>query len=218
MKFSYDLFNSVLEWNNNVIPVIVVENKPTYRTLIKDLTTYQPKKVSDIRILKDTMNEISSFQFINIPVLLEFNNTSINKYLTNFLIDEMNDDYQTKLKIENDLREILFDVFSKVDIQVEISDQMDIKQLMKLFKINVIDDSSSDIESLINYIELMITISPSTLFGFAGLKTFFTEIEIQELYKYLMMNEINCLLVENRNMEMMYEKIFIIDDDLCEIY
>ena len=57
-------------------------------------------------------------------------------------------------------------------------------------------------------------------FVFIGLKDYFTEDEILEFYEYIIYNDFNIVLVEPNNSKNVHakEKVYVIDEDLCEIY
>lgn len=218
MKLSYELFNNVFNWSKGQIPVLNIENKPLYREFIKDIKYLESNKTERLHFLFDDDKEVKRAHFIEVPVLLEFNSTKTNRYLTKILTDEFNDEYELRIDIENHLRKIIFDLFSGTNLQIDLAEQMDLKQLIKLFQIKIVDDSDSDIGSLINYIELMNSIDSDAIFVLLDLKVYFSNEEIVSLYKYCLNNEIEIFLIEHQCEVLHHEKLFIIDEDLCEIF
>src|SRR5699024_1226831 len=145
-----------------------------YREFIKDIKYLESNKTERLHFLFDDDKEVKRAHFIEVPVLLEFNSTKTNRYLTKILTDEFNDEYELRIDIENHLRKIIFDLFSGTNLQIDLAEQMDLKQLIKLFQIKIVDDSDSDIGSLINYIELMNSIDSDAIFVLLDLKVYFS--------------------------------------------
>lgn len=218
MKLSYELFKNVFTWTNNQIPVLSIENKQLFREFIKDIKYLDSNNSKRLYFLFDNDKEVKNTHFIEVPVSLVFNNTKTNRYLANLLTEAFNDEYELRIDIENRFRKIIFDLFSKTNLQIDMREHMDLKQLIKLFQIKIVDDSDTDIGSLINYIELIDTVGSNTLFVFLELKRYFSAKEINELYRYCVNNEIGIFLIEHEHEKLEREKIFIVDEDLCEIF
>lgn len=200
------------------IPVLHIENKPLYREFIKDIKLLENNKAERLHLLYDDEKEVKHIHLIEAPVSLEFNNSKTSRYLTNLLNDAFNEEYELRIEIENYLRKVIFDLYSDTNLQIELAEQMDLKQLIKLFQIKIVDDSENDIGSLINYVELINAIDSNVIFIFMDIKKYFFDDELIELYKYCSQNEIEILILGSSNNKLPQEKLFIIDKDLCEIF
>lgn len=171
-----------------------------------------------LEFLTQNDSAVKNLQLVQSPIHLEFNNKQTDRYLANILEEKMLENYEEKIQVENDLRQTIYNHLLDLPIQIDILGDLKIKQLVKLFEVTVVDDSESDLGSLINYIELMETVASSGLYVFINLKNYFLDDEVSEFYRYCIENEINILLVENKVGKIDLEKNFIIDEDSCEIY
>ena len=103
---------------------------------------------------------------------------------------------------------------------MKYTSEIDIKQLYKMMDLKVEENLDSYLEQILNYINVVREVFNTKLFIFVNLKDYISDEEYEEIYKYIQLNKINIFLIESKVPKESYnwEKLWIIDEDLCEIY
>lgn len=116
------------------------------------------------------------------------------------------------------LQQYLLELEYNFDLNLSISDDIDLQGLFKLFGIKVAEDSPSLFEQLMQYIKIQNIILGKRLVILVNVRSFFTEEQLNELFSFTIYNEIGLLLVESfqRDFTNSTQK-YIIDKDKCEI-
>lgn len=102
--------------------------------------------------------------------------------------------------------------------ELAIDDNIDINLVFKCLGIKVEDSTEDFFTTLLQYIKVQAEIMKKKLLIFVNLRSFINEQQLIELSKAAIYNEIEILLIENKQRDCSPErKRYIIDDDGCEI-
>lgn len=211
-------FNINLEENINVL---VIENKEFYREICNSLLNEKTIRDGKILISNDTELLIPDKYIFT---FYDYYSWDINKYCISKIYKKINEYAQLeydentniiKSKIEN----YIYDIIEPYQEFLEIEKEIDVLDILKSYGVRIKQFNQLCLDKIINYINIIYEIFGINIFFFINLKDNFTNEEILELYKYIMYNNIKIVLVQNIKTKALYnENIFIIDEDLCEIY
>jgi len=97
---------------------------------------------------------------------------------------------------------------------------VDFGGLFKAIDLKVEEQYESFLEKLIDYISIIQSLYHFSFIAFVNLKSFLAAEELVQLYEFFNKDKINVLLIENTNnsIQLDNEQVYIIDEDLCEIY
>ena len=81
-------------------------------------------------------------------------------------------------------------------------------------------DYTSELDRICDYISVVNEITGKDIFIFVNFRDFFKLDELKEFYKFASYKKIFLLMIENKVNDVCdeYEDVFILDEDLCEIY
>lgn len=217
------LYDAAIEYNENQIPFLVIENRKEYRNLLRDII--RQKEGLDGKFL--ISNDSKAIQFKYIDVINQYEEDMLNnKALVSKLISMMETELMGEryaedlLKVDSLLQNLLFDVSEELPYEIEFNDSIIIKDIVKQFNPHFFNDDSDDFkDSLLNYMLISRDLLSTKVFILKDLKLFFSQLEVEELYKSFFYEKLNVIVLQS---EKVYsnsnELIVTVDDDLCVIY
>lgn len=222
MKINFQYIDNDIVLSDNKIMVMEVENKSYFYRIINDLNLISHGNILETVIAYD--NEDSEIILSNkIEIYVDYFNIELNskknlvflyKTLQNSINDEDKDNiakYYTKIK--NILSKSLLDS----NLSLSINDEYDLENLLKLFKINIALQNNL-LDNLLLIIDINTMFKNNDLLIFVNLKQYLTKIELEELYKYSIYNDVKILLIDSQcyGVTSDLEKKLIIDLNLDE--
>lgn len=220
MKFLYKDISTALEWKENEIPVLIIENIHLFNRLVIDV--YEQLELGyekNFSLLNEQDKNVEKeAKFILEPFSLTINNKDVQLFLNKLLLNSMKETYidlDEKLK---PIHSFYSNAFLDLPLDIEIDANFNQKTLAKLFTYVVHDDSETIIEKVYNYTNVMTDLSIANIFIFVNLKQYLSKSEYNNFINFIKVKKINILLIENRTTySNENEKILIIDKDLCEL-
>lgn len=225
MKLAHPIFEEPINFKNGLVNVVVIENPSMLSKMIIEFKN-QINKEEGKFVLSDDRNEMmdiskKSEMYIDL-FSFDFNNKKIISKIYHDLRDKAMGEsfYVSTSEISNTMMGYLENLINSVDVPLIIPDELDMISFFKFAGIKVDYNYESEAERLIDYLSLVSEVLSVELVIFVNLKSFLTQKDIKHLYKWISYNEKNILLLESTTRENSYEeeKIFIIDEDLCQIY
>lgn len=212
-----------IEFQENWINVLCIENKLLFRNVVGDLKNLTSGSVGQFKIYHNNqeMNASKILDFIETPFSIELNNKKIANAISAELIEiSRNELYIESTKINAKICEYLFDLIEYTDYNLELSTEMNLQGLLKCYEVRIADSDMDVLERMIEYVKAMHRICGTTMFAFLNLKQYLTEDELEEFYKAMFYEKVDILLVEGNYIghNDAVEKVVIIDEDLCKIY
>ena len=217
------LYDAAIEYNENQIPFLVIENRKEYRNLLRDII--RQKEGLDGKFF--ISNDSEAIQFKYIDVINQYEEDMLNnKALVSKLISMMETELMGEryaedlLKVDSLLQNLLFDVSEELPYEIEFNDSIIIKDIVKQFNPHFFNDDLDDFkDSLLNYMLISRELLGTKAFILKDLKLFFSQLEVEELYKSFFYEKLNVIVLQS---EKVYsnsnELIVTVDDDLCVIY
>ena len=115
--------------------------------------------------------------------------------------------------IQRYMEELCFDMPIEMEYQ-----KLDIFSVIKSIHPTIANDNSNDIETIIDYMSLMLDFEPKKLFVFVNLRSYFLDEEIELFVKTVKLRQMQVLLLESSSRQRIDGiKQLTIDCDLCEI-
>lgn len=216
----YELDLSI-EFRENNIQVLILESPTIFQKVISDLYLQITNNAGPY-VLSEDIKELDmskNVELILSPYDISFENRKIISGLYSHLSDIVNEDLVGKLEINGILCNyldnlILHSKYPFLDINVDPKWE----NLFKMYEIKPIKQFDSLLEQVIEYLKLSSTILNTKMFIFIGLKQFFDETQLLELYKMIQLLKVNVLLIERTDLGYNpFEEVRVIDQDFCLI-
>lgn len=221
MKLQLKNFNFSIDLDEK-INTIIIENKIEYRKIVNSFVNELNIRDGNILLSKDIELLIPDKYLFTFYDYFTFD---INKYaLTKFykklkeisILEYSIETANLKSKIE----EYVYNLTKQYDMYLDISCDLDVTEILKSLNVKIKQYSELLLDKIINYINVINEIFGIKYFVFIGFKEYFTEDEILDFFEYIIYNDFSIVLVEPNNLKTVQtkEKIYVIDEDLCEIY
>lgn len=222
MKINFQYIDNDIVLSDNKIMVMEVENKNYFYRIINDLNLISHGYILETVAVYD--NEDSEIILSNrMEIYVDYFNIELNskknliflyKTLKNSINDEDKDNiakYYTKIK------KILSKSLLDSNLSLNINDEYDLENLLKLFKVNIALQNNL-LDNLLLIIDINTMFKNNDLLIFVNLKQYLTKIELEELYKYSIYNDVKILLIDSQcyGVTSDLEKKLIIDLNLDE--
>lgn len=222
MKLVSSKYNIKIEFKENSINNLILENKIYLRNIIDDFINILKGEEGEFVLSKnnnilDIKNEI---KLILNPFNLDFKDNKILNRIYKDMEEIGNESKNIKetREILNNLIEYLEIIISEIDYPLNYEMDIDFKKIFKVFNLEI-QLGDSFLEKILDYITIYRDIFKVNIFIFLNLKTYLTKEEYIEFYNYICQKKIFILNIEtNQNKERYkWENTKIIDEDLCEI-
>ena len=220
MIFVNPIFSTPIEFKENEIQILVIENKNFYQEIVSDLLLQSDGFDGENSIYSGT-KELSIIK--SVDVITDLFTLDVNKSVTklynamkNYYLKE---GYLKVVELNFAITEFMKNVDSDFEYQLEYGDSIDLVAIFKGLNVKFVFDGKTILEKLIDYIRIISQFHQKKLFIILNIKSVLSTDEIQEFYKYIFYNKIEVLLIETEISENIRadEKVKIIDEDLCEI-
>lgn len=222
MKLIHKQLGIRLEFKENIMNVLVVENPKVLTRLIDDFRE-QCLVNEGNWVLSESDIPISMKKYLFIilePFSLDCNSKRIlAKIYQNLEKEENCNQNQLRAEFNKSLMTYLDSICVQSDVPLTYCDEIDFQDILKMAKVQVDLHTDSLLEKVLEQILLEHQLFGTRLFVFLNLKAFLSEEEIQELYQECFYKKIDLLLIESNYVKKMdNESICIIDKDCCLIY
>lgn len=223
MKLINEDLNNEIIFEKNKVNLLVVENKKKFvefiQEIIKQINGNEGKfslfdKNTELKIhnkvdiIKDIFDlDINNKKILN-KIYHELEELSID---SEFLLETKN--------MESNLLKYIYYLIEKYDYPLEIVEGLDLKEIFKLLSVKLSLCFSNKVEEILEYIDLVSRILKKEIFVLVNFHIFLEKDDIVALYRECFYKKIKLLFVENQKPDIINneEKLFIIDNDLCEI-
>ena len=220
MIFQYKGFNFKLNFEEKNIFSLIVENKKSYRKIIKDLVNNS--NIEDGNIILSKNNKLVMPEK-EIFVFLDYFNFDINKFVLNKYYKELKNLSENEFLNETlEIKEILKDYINKLienNYSLKFEDDLDVSQILKAFSIKF-ERSEDLLLNLFEWLKILNEILGYEIFFFINIENFLSEDELLEFSKFIVYNKYKVVFLENfyRNKLSDNDNLIVIDNDLCEIF
>lgn len=213
---------------NNKINVLEIENKALFKNIVtklNDVINYKEEE-ADIT-LSDGEQVLDMNKYIQIiidPFNIDFNSKDILGKLygkleqLNSLESAINDEY---IRITNELIAYTRDLANDLTFDCNVAEKISFKDILKIVSLKIDGDQYQKLEDKIMFfIDLISEFELCKSLVFVSIKQYFTNEELEIIYKYAISKEVGIVLLENSSSEKLkLEHKVIIDndfEDFCE--
>lgn len=219
MTFAFPGIDIVFSTEENRVNCIVIENRRFYYRVVKDLSEQilgsdgegvisSNGKTADFSKKAELLNSFFPFDLnkknliSKIGTIMEQRSQTADLYIrTSELLSD----------IEKYIDELAFDF--PCDISCE---KLSVSSLIKSAGIEIVDDSETLAERILNYMALSREFEGNKLFFTVNLRSFVDDDDMNEFMKCVLMHQYDVIMFENCSYPLCgYEKRFTVDSDLC---
>lgn len=183
--------------------VLVMEDHHAFATLVEKL--YQYEEDGDIRLYYDDMSEVkvSELQLITDILAYDLNSNALHKRVVSDLLDQLNQAYERKTKIEK----LLFDLYDLlceelVDHELNLSlDEFQLDKYLSSLKIRCESQADSIFEKILSIVQVSNYLGKQKLLILVNALSYLNESEIIKLEEYVSLSEIDILCLETHKVE-----------------
>lgn len=221
IRLTHTVLNEPLEVVDNIVNVLVIESPRCLREFAYEFDNLSQNLSSNISLSKNYEDIVFSK---NADVIYNLHDVELSSkkiqtkiYATLKELAYSEDFYTETSDVTGKIMSYLQNLIFSSDIPL-VFDDVEVEGLFKAVSLKVDTQTQTLLEKIISYIEIYSRYFKTHIFVFFHLKDYLEEEELQELYKFYNYNKENLILIEsNAKEEIEYEKITIIDKDLCQI-
>ncbi len=221
MKLTNAKYSIDLEFTENQVNCLVVENQSAMLDIINDL--YQQIQGNDgVFVLQNNDKEIKISKNVDLilePFTLNINNKKNLSQLYSSMAEYCNDiQYMMKSEINEKIINLIDETGVSLAHNIRFNLDYTPELLFKMMDVKFNEDYESLKEKIIQYIDIISSLNSILLIIFVNFKTYFSNDDIKEIYNNACCRKIHILCIENyNNRQLDIEKCCIIDKDLCII-
>lgn len=222
MKIKINYFDNEINFNNEFINVIEIESKNYFYRFIRDLNRIVNEGYSDdVIFINDDNSEKNMNGKLKVVVdYFDFNFDS--KKYTNDILKYVNgsmneDDKKDLYNLYNKIVKMYDKILNEVELPLSVESDISIENITKFMKVSI-NKNNGLLDNLLLLIDLERVLKLNNILFFVNLKQYLTKVELIELYKYAIYNQVSILLVDSQSYgtTLYYEKKLIIDNNLDE--
>ena len=222
MKIVYGERELILEFRENEVQVITIENKEYFSEFLQNL--YNQSQGMEVKIIMSEGEKILSLnkctEVIWNPFSVDLNNKKILGKLYHELKDISSEEqYREICELNSAIVRYLDEMCLKVSYPIQFQLEMDVLDLYKMYEVRLEKEGQSMFETLLEYMKIMESLCGIHLLVFVNVKNYLSEMQLQELYKTAFYYKIKLLLIEAHQSKCLEgENNQLIDKDLCFIH
>lgn len=223
MKFAYSDISGVFEWDNRLVPTLVIEDQTFFSRFLKDIyLSFDGVKTPVVLSVDDKPVDMSKYA----EVIIDFINFDINrKPLINKICTALEriavssehyvNTQRLLLEIERSVANWSFDFSCDI-----IANKISVSNIIRAIGIELSNDYSgngADAERIIDYMELVREFEHEKLFVMVNMRSYFSDSVIESFLETVLSHEYKVLLVDSKShSRLKTEKRLTVDCDLCE--
>ena len=222
MKLCIDYIDNAIEFIDDNINVMEIENKKYFYRLVNDLNDIaNGQSVENIKFFTSNFDEedySNKIKVVSDYFNIEMNDRRIIGEIEKFIIKNTEDNSKKEVaKYYAKIRDIYSKISNSLELPLKYSEDVQYDKIIKNIGF-YIENRNDLIDNLLLLIDIEKTFKINKLIVFVNLKQYLNENELIELYKYSIYNNVNILLIDTLMYKKLlkYEKKFIIDNDLDE--
>lgn len=199
MKFIYGERELTLEFRENEVQVITIENREYFSAFLQNLYNQSQGSEGDI-ILSEGEKILSLNKVAEIvwnPFSVDINNKKIlGKLFQKLKTVSMEEQYAEICELNAKVVHYLDDLNLKMPYPIQFRLELDVLDLYKIYGVQLDTEEIDMFERLLEYVKVLKSLCGVRLLVFINVKNYLSEMQIKELYKATFYYKINLLLVE----------------------
>lgn len=222
MRLNVKYIDNYIEFGNGFVNCLEVENRNYFYKIVNDLNCVANGEIIDeILFIDNDYREINLINKVDIVFdyfNFDFNSKKIILSLNKKVNENLSIDKKDNLsKLYDKIKKIYAPIINEFDMNLSLNSDFDLDIVIKLLNISI-NKKDNILDNLLLLIDIEKELSLNKLLIFVNLKQYLSKSELVELYKYLLYNNIDVLLIDSQayGVNNEYEKKLIIDEELEE--
>ena len=222
MKINVNYIDNELIVEDNKILNIEIYNKKFFYRFIKDLNLIENgNTIEEITAFNKQNEEITLTNKIEIlSDFLDFDlyNKKYSSDFQKYIVKNSEEKNIDKIVKEySKVYDLISNIVNLIDIPITIKNDFDFESIIKSFKfeVNFFDNL---LNNLIDLLEVKLNLSKEKIYVFINLKSYLSNEDLLELYKYIFTKNINSIFIDTNKYDDLNDNVnkIIIDTDLDE--
>ncbi len=212
--------NTEIRFRDCPFQTLVVENKALLRRITYNFYTEDPDEFIAFSKNYTPFAFAQKGLYIPSPVHLDFSSKKLLVKINAHMEQTANVELHAELfRIKGELINFAQQLSEIADFQMEYSDDISAKDIIKLFEFGISRGDMDFTEAFVEHIRLLSRYLGVRLFVVSNLHAVFDSRELELIFETLLLSEVNILCLESACPVSIssYEQLQIIDNDLCEI-
>lgn len=220
MNFAHPQLDNVLTAGDGYISTLVIEHPQFFRELLQDVDEQLcGGKGRSVLSLNSTVlpfarhaeiiDSFLHFQLSRKPLL-----TKLANRLEALAIDEEN--YFRTAQLTAELEKYITELSMDLPCSVFCS-KMSFSGILRAVGVDIVDDGESDLERLLDYMELTRELERERLFILVNLRSYYSDAEVESFFASVLAHGFLILPIDSVSRTLLKnERRVTVDDDLCE--
>lgn len=220
MMLTHPLLQSPIKFQENTVPILVVENGQLFRQLIADLFSQENGEPGEFALSENTdLIEIGKTVQITLnPLFPELDGRRILTKIQQMAVTAAEDQPAKTAECLAAVNDFGAVITAAIPFDIAFSEMENAEDLVKALAFHINTEGMPIPEQLLEMMRLHRECFRKRLFVFVNLKAFLSENEITLFYQSVFYEKLSVLLLESGQKEPVRscEEMRIIDKDLCE--
>ena len=225
MKLRINGFNNEVLFDEECVHILTIKDSKCFSHLIGILNDkINGLESNEIFLLDDKEEELKLEK--NAYMILDVFNIDYNsKKILSKIYDIISENIKKNQNyvIENialNLRNYIISEINELPFEFTMKSELDIPEILKIYNLKIDEEIyHSILEKIELLIDLLATLKISNILIIPNLKSFLGDVELVELYKYSLYNNINLLIIERNSYDKLeYESNMIIDENFDDFF
>lgn len=220
---SHPLLPAVIPVSGDMVSSVMIENPKILRNIIEELYAQVSGEDGDWQMTENFKSLLisKSVELILTPFGLDFGQrkimTKIYSDLEKLSVEPEWFERTTEFRMQT--QAYLQDLLLQYSVALTWDDMISTTALTKAANVQVDTEEMSCLDKILAYLRLFSELRLAKVFVFVNLKSFLTQEELLLLYREARLYKYALLCLENHQHDKIedYEKILLLDEDLCEI-
>lgn len=218
MNIKINFLENIIKIDDDKINNIEINNKSYFYRIVNELYNVSKGLDSDdVEIISFEKKKININMILNLFDFELYTKKYLNEIIKYILLNtsEINQEKISK-KYNNFILEIL-KLINEYDLPLNVNEEMNFQDILKNVKFSI-NNKKTVLENLFLIIDLESILKVNDLLIFVNIKQYLNEVDINELYKYAIYNNVKLTLIDNQlyKDKNEFENKIIIDSDLNE--
>lgn len=225
MKLRINGFNNEVLFNEECVNILTIKDPKCFSHLIGILNDkINGLESNEIFLLDDKEEELklekNAYMILDV-FNIDYNSKKILSKIYDIISENIkkNQDYVIE-NIALNLRNYIISEINELPFEFTMKSELDIPEILKIYNLKIDGEMyHSILEKIELLIDLLATLKISNILIIPNLKSFLEDVELVELYKYSLYNNINLLIIERNSYDKLeYESNMIIDENFDDFF
>ncbi len=222
MKINVNYIDNELIVEDNKILNIEIYNKKFFYRFIKDLNLIENgnaiEEISAFNKQNEEINLTNKIEILSDFLDFDLYNKKYSSDFQKYIVKNSEEKNIDKIVKEySKVYDLISNIVNLIDIPITIKNDFDFESIIKSFKfeVNFFDNL---LNNLIDLLEVKLNLSKEKIYVFINLKSYLSNEDLLELYKYIFAKNINSIFIDTNKYDDLNDNVnkIIIDTDLDE--